>query len=82
MTITTWIALYFVGAVVCGLIIAKGRGPGAGLAVPILASIVWPLTVAIDCLTAAVDVADHKAYQRRQRWAREAREARKREGEE
>lgn len=82
MTITTWIALYFVGAVVCGLIIAKGRGPGAGLAVPILASIVWPLTVAIDCLTAAVDVADHKAYQRRNRWAREAREARKREGEE
>ena len=66
-----WAIGYVVGAIVSGIIIAKGRGPGSGLALPILASIVWPVTLAVDCLTAAVEVADHNAHKRRKRRARE-----------
>ena len=75
----TWAIVYVIGAIVSGIIIAKGRGPGSGLAVPILASIVWPVALAVDCLTAAVEVADHNAHKRRKRRALEAKEQRERE---
>ena len=78
----SWAIGYAIGAIVSGIIIAKGRGPDAGLALPILASIVWPVALAVDCLIAAVEVADHNAYKRRKRRALEAKEQREREGEE